>query len=85
MVKKGTSYKDVDRLREIMGDSEHPGINDSRKHMRLLGLMRTKGRSCIIGTSKPCSPKGEPTHPELELYADKVRTTRKLWGERMGD
>lgn len=31
-IKKGTSYKGVNRLREIMGDSEHPGTNDSRKY-----------------------------------------------------
>ena len=55
---EGTSCRGADRLTELTRGSGHPGTNDSRKLTLVLGLMRTKGRSGVIGTDKLCSPGG---------------------------
>lgn len=55
-VNERTSYRGVTRLRKATRESETPRTNSSRKFMLLLGLMRAKGRSGVIGPSKLCSP-----------------------------
>lgn len=50
----------MDRLRELTRDSGHPETKDSRKLILVLGLMRTKDTSGVIGTSKLCRLEEEP-------------------------